>query len=221
MSDEQTTPSTPSTFYYEEGRDEMADYVPTSIKRVLDVGCARGKFGMNLLRDNSDLEIWGVEPVEDAARVAQERLARVINATVEDSLASLPEGYFDCAVFNDSLEHLADPWTVLGQLRAKLAPGATVVASIPNLRYFHVIKQLLQEADLEYAPYGVLDKTHLRFFTKKSMQRLFTESGYRIERIEGIKPAAFPWKFGLMNLLSGNAFEDARYERFALVASPS
>jgi 2-polyprenyl-3-methyl-5-hydroxy-6-metoxy-1,4-benzoquinol methylase len=221
MSNKLDTSSSPSAFYYEEGRDEMTRYVPASIKRLLDVGCAQGKFGMNLLRDNRELEIWGVEPFEDAAEVARERLTRVINTTVEDSLAGLPEGYFDCAVFNDSLEHLADPWAVLGQLKTKLAPRATVVASIPNIRYFHVIKQLLQEADFEYAPYGVLDKTHLRFFTKKSMQRLFIESGYRVERIEGIRPASFPWKFGLMNLLSGNAFEDARYERFAVVASSS
>jgi 2-polyprenyl-3-methyl-5-hydroxy-6-metoxy-1,4-benzoquinol methylase len=220
MSDDQNPSSSPSKFYYEEGRDEMANYVPLTTKRLLDVGCAQGKFGTNLLRDNNELEIWGIEPFEDAAKVAQERLTRVINTTVEDSLASLPEGYFDCAVFNDSLEHLADPWVVLGQLKAKLASNATVVASIPNIRYFHVIKQLLQEADFEYAPYGVLDKTHLRFFTKKSMERLFTESGYRVSRVEGIKPASFPWKFGLMNLLCGNSFEDARYERFAVVASP-
>ena len=214
-----TSPSQPA-FYYEEGRDEMADYVPSSTKRLLDVGCGQGKFSMNLLRDNGEMEIWGIEPFEDAAKVAQQRLAKVINTTVEDSLPSLPERFFDCVVFNDSLEHLADPWAVLGQLKAKLSPEATIVASIPNIRYFHVIKQLLQEADFEYAPYGVLDKTHLRFFTKKSMQRLFTESGYRVDQIVGIKPAAFPWKFGLLNLMCRNAFEDSRYERFALVASP-
>ncbi|HEV7928493.1 MAG TPA: class I SAM-dependent methyltransferase, partial [Nitrosospira sp.] len=106
MSDEQNESSSPSTFYYEEGRDEMANYVPISIKRLLDVGCAQGKFGSNLLRDNRELEIWGVEPFEDAAEIARDRLTRVINTTVEDSLANLPDGYFDCAVFNDSLEHL-------------------------------------------------------------------------------------------------------------------
>src|SRR5687768_6694152 len=99
MSDDQNPSSSPSKFYYEEGRDEMADYVPLTTKRLLDVGCAQGKFGTNLLRDNNELEIWGIEPFEDAAKVAQERLTRVINTTVEDSLASLPEGYFDCAVF--------------------------------------------------------------------------------------------------------------------------
>jgi 2-polyprenyl-3-methyl-5-hydroxy-6-metoxy-1,4-benzoquinol methylase len=219
MSSESNIPS-PSRTYYEEGRDEMANYISPNIKHLLDVGCAQGKFGMNLLKDNSQLEIWGIEPLEEAAQIAQKRLSRIINTTVENSLASLPEGYFDCAVFNDSLEHLVDPWDVLSQLKGKLAAGATIVASIPNIRYVYVIKQLLQEADFEYAPFGVLDKTHLRFFTMKSMQRLFIESGYRVIRIEGIKPISFPWKFGLLNLLCGNALEDARYERFALVATP-
>ena len=205
---------------YDETRDDMECYVPATAKRVLDVGCAHGRFGMGLLKVRSDLEIWGIEPVAAGADVAAQRLTKVLNTTIEDAVPRLPEGYFDCITFNDVLEHLTDPWSVLSVLKPSMSPGAIVVASIPNIRYFKVIKELLQEADFRYAPYGVLDKTHLRFFTRKSMQRLFTESGYRVDRIDGIRRAAFPWKFGLLNLLCRNAFDDARYERFAIVASP-
>ncbi|SEN10520.1 Methyltransferase domain-containing protein [Nitrosospira multiformis] len=213
------TPSSSKT-YYDEPRDEMVRFVPTSVKRLLDVGCGQGAFGVSLLQTHSQLQIWGIEPFADAAEVARQRLAKVINTTIENALESLPEQYFDCVVFNDSLEHLVDPWEVLSKLRPKLTQGAKVVASIPNVRYFWVIKQLLQEGDFQYGPWGVLDKTHLRFFTQKSMQRLFIESGYSIDQIEGIRPITFPWKFGLLNLLCRKSLEDARYERFTVLASP-
>lgn len=92
-----------SKTYYDEPRDEMVCFVPISAKRLLDVGCGQGAFGGNLLKTHSQLQIWGIEPFADAAEVAQQRLAKVINTTVENALESLPEHYFDCVIFNDSL----------------------------------------------------------------------------------------------------------------------
>jgi len=121
-------------------------------------------------------------------------------------------------VCNDVLEHLPDPWTVLRQAHGLLNPGGVVVASIPNLRYFPVLKDLVLRGEFEYQRDGVLDRTHLRFFTRKSIGRLFEDTGYSVRAVEGLRGIVFPWKFGLLNRMLGRRFEDSRYLQFACIA---
>jgi 2-polyprenyl-3-methyl-5-hydroxy-6-metoxy-1,4-benzoquinol methylase len=144
---------------------------------------------------------------------------RLLAMPLEEALPLLADERFDCIVMNDVLEHLVDPWAALRQLRPLLSPAGVVIASIPNVRYFTVFKEYLLEGQWKYQRDGVMDRTHLRFFTRKSMVDLFQDSGYAMQSIVGINGMAeFPFKFALLNWLMRNALDDARFIQFACVA---
>lgn len=206
--------------YFGKTRPDMVALVPNGVRRLLDIGCGEGGFGGRLAVERPGLEVWGVEPMPTSAAVAASRLTRVISGSVESALAELPDGYFDCITFNDVLEHLVDPWAILRALRAKVAADGIVLASIPNLRHFPVMRSLLLKGDFRYAADGVLDKTHLRFFTKQSMRRLLEESGYVVTRMQGLDWVKFPLLMNVLNKLSGRSFEDMHYLQFAVEAKP-
>jgi SAM-dependent methyltransferase len=211
-----------SDFYYEQDRPEMLDYIPANIQKVLDVGCSSGAFG-SALKTERLVECWGVETNQNAAAIAATRLDRVIAQPFEEGL-ELPEHYFDCIIFNDVLEHLVDPYTALAYSKKLLSPSGVIVASIPNVRYFGNIWKLLVKKDWKYTEYGILDWTHLRFFTQLSIRRMFEDGGYLIQSIDGINPVEqqhpeHRHKFNALNAFLLNQIEDMRYLQFAVVAS--
>jgi len=130
----------------------MLPYVPAGALAILEVGCSSGEFG-NAVKAQQPTEYWGIEPVVEAA-VAETKLDRVLRGDIERDEFNFPADYFDCSVFNDVLEHLADPWAVLKRLRHNLKPGGVVIASIPNVRHHEVIKDLLHKADWQYVEEG-------------------------------------------------------------------
>lgn len=158
--------------YLDLPRLEVVRAIPLSAKSVLDVGCYRGGFGA-ALKASRDVFVWGIEPNPEAAQAAAERLDKVTVGTFPDAA---PDEQFDCVTFLDSLEHMIDPWGALRSSRQLLTPGGSVVASIPNVRHHSVILDLLK-GKWEYTDSGFLDRTHLRFFTKRSMIELFERAG--------------------------------------------
>lgn len=161
---------------------DVLDGTPT---RVLDLGCATGAFGAELTRRFPGASVVGIEAGRAAAEKAQARIERVIHARLDDvSLADhgLREGEFDTVIASDILEHLVNPWQLLARLRPYLAPRAQIVASIPNVRNITVVSPLLQDGRFDYDERGLLDITHLRFFTLRGIRRLFGETGYVVER---------------------------------------
>lgn len=152
-------------------------------KRVIDFGCATGYFAQ--LLKSEGCRVVGVEVNPNAAHIAEQYCERVIVADLDViSIPSIfPEEKFDVVVFGDVLEHLRDPWHVLGEAKQILEPGGYVVASIPNVAHGAVRLALLQ-GRFEYAELGLLDNTHLRFFTRKTVQELFGRSGYVIDVID-------------------------------------
>jgi len=197
----------------------MLPYVPAGALAILEVGCSSGEFG-NAVKAQQPTEYWGIEPVVEAA-VAETKLDRVLRGDIERDEFNFPADYFDCSVFNDVLEHLADPWAVLKRLRHNLKPGGVVIASIPNVRHHEVIKDLLHKADWQYVEEGVLDRTHLRFFTKLSIATLFGDCGYEIIKTDGINGTKLPWQFALLNVFFGGAWADMQFSQFACVARKS
>jgi 2-polyprenyl-3-methyl-5-hydroxy-6-metoxy-1,4-benzoquinol methylase len=125
-------------------------------------------------------------------------------------------------VFNDVLEHIVDPWASLRLARRHVAPGGVVVASIPNLLHQHNLQHLLLERDFKYEDNGIRDRTHLRFFTRRSMLRMFEESGWRVARIAGIN--ASWWSNSLLLRLAyrilDRQLEETKYIQFAVVTEP-
>ncbi len=205
-----------SAAYFKYGRPEMRPFVPVGAKQILEIGCGEGEFAAGLKAERP-VHVTGIEPFAPAARVASSRLDRLLEADVNDGILELADQRFDCIVCNDVLEHLADPWDTLKRLRPLMAPSGTLVASLPNMRFMPVLKDLVLKGEWRYVEQGVMDRTHLRFFTRKSMQTLFEESGYQLTKIQGINAIRFPWKFGLFNRLLWGAFADAQFPQYACV----
>ncbi|MEW5889175.1 MAG: class I SAM-dependent methyltransferase [Pseudomonadota bacterium] len=206
-----------SSGYFTAARREMLPYVPADARIVLDVGCGEGHFGA-LVKQARGCKVIGIEHVTAVAEQARRRLDQVIVADIEEEIP-LPDECVDCIVLNDVLEHLVDPWGALKRLRRLLRPGGHVVASIPNVRYYKVLKALIQNKTWEYTEKGVLDRTHLRFFTKRTIPPMFECAGLRIERLEGINGCRrYPPKYALLNWLTLGGLEDARYLQYACVA---
>lgn len=158
--------------------------VPREAGRILDVGCGAGATGHELKKE-AGREVIGVEIHEPAAEKAADRMDKIILGDIETM--DLPyEEYFDCIICADVLEHLHDPWNTLKKLSKYLKSGGHLVASIPNVRYWHVLKNLLFFGEWEYTEGGVLDRTHLRFFTRNGITRLCEGAGFRVELISHI-----------------------------------
>lgn len=202
--------------YFKFGRREVLSFIPTNTKSILEIGCGEGEFAANLKAERS-VHVTGIEPFEAAARIADSRLDRVLTMDVNQGLLELQNQLFDCIVCNDVLEHLADPWDILKRLRPLIAQGGVLVASLPNMRFMPVLKDLVLKSEWHYTDAGVMDRTHLRFFTKKSMHTLFQDAGYRVLEMKGINAIKFPWKFALLNIMTLGSLEDARYLQFVSV----
>jgi methionine biosynthesis protein MetW len=176
-------PGTGDDLYYEFDRPEVRDMVPAGARRVLDVGCGGGALGA-ALRTERGVEVVGVELAPVAVERASARLDRVIETDL-DALAALPAdaGEFDAVVLADVLEHLRDPARLLRALRPSLAPGATLVISIPNVKHWSIIEPLLVHDRFPYADAGLLDRTHVHLFTLEELGRLLAEEGFAVGEV--------------------------------------
>jgi len=214
--------------YFSNPRPEMIKFIPRNAQKILEVGCGEGIFGFEM-KKKLKAEVWGAEINESAGKAAGKKLDKIIIGDISTEVVSqLPDNYFDCVVFNDILEHLADPYSVLIKIKPKLSPKGVVVCSLPNIRFFYTFKALVLGKEWKYEDVGILDKTHLRFFTIKSIPEMFDSLGYEIEKIEGINPieeieginSLKSWKYRIFNILSFGFFSDSRYCQIACVASP-
>ncbi|KNZ70030.1 putative glycosyl transferase [Thermincola ferriacetica] len=145
--------------------------------QVLEFGPATG-YMTRYMKEKLGCIVYCVERDIEAARKAANYCDRMIIADIEsmDWIDPLSEKSFDHIVFADVLEHLRDPWKVLEYAKAFLKQGGTVVTSIPNIGHSAVLMELFQ-GRFEYQPLGILDETHMRFFTKKSVLDLLEKAG--------------------------------------------
>lgn len=152
--------------------------------RILEVGCSAGYFGASLKAIGH--HVVGVEPDERSAQKAKTVLDEVYCGFVEDFLAANPDLRFDVIVFGDVLEHLRDPEAVLRLVKTHLADKGRLVVSVPNVTH-GAIRAMLMQGEWIYSELGILDKTHLRFFTKESLVRLLDSAGFRVEGLQSVR----------------------------------
>jgi 2-polyprenyl-3-methyl-5-hydroxy-6-metoxy-1,4-benzoquinol methylase len=138
-------------------------------ERVLDIGCGTGAW-VPVLRDKGAQTIVGIEFATSAADQAEPRCDRLVRKPVETvELSDLGGQSFDTIIAADVLEHLVDPWRELHRWTGWAAPGAQLVVSVPNLRYFEIVRSLLK-GRFDYSDQsGLMDRTHLRWFTRQSL----------------------------------------------------
>jgi 2-polyprenyl-3-methyl-5-hydroxy-6-metoxy-1,4-benzoquinol methylase len=162
--------------YYANERPDVIALLPQPVGRVLDVGCGSGGTAGGL-RAAGATEIVGIEIVGSAATAARDVLDQVHNAPVEEAVHDL-EGTFDTVLCLDVLEHLVDPGEVLRRLRALAGAEATLQVSVPNARHFSLVSDLLFRGTFGYTDWGHRDRTHLRWFTKRDLVDLVSQSGW-------------------------------------------
>ncbi len=163
-------------------RADLIELIPHTARRILDVGCGVGKTGQ-LLRERGFEEIYGVEISTNACRQAKSFYKEVVTGDVEKDVLPFGRGFFDCILYGDVLEHLTDPWHVLKRHREILRDDGIIICSIPNIRHYKILKSLILNGRWEYTDMGILDRTHLRFFTLKTIEDLFRETGYEIKKV--------------------------------------
>jgi len=169
--------------YFHWSRPDLLELVPKSAKRVLDVGCAAGLLGESI-KQRQQCEVVGIEVDPKAAAAARKRLDHVIEEDVERSdLSSL--GRFDAIVCGDILEHLREAGEVLRRLREALSEEGVLIASFPNVRHMEVVQRLV-EGNWTYEPAGLLDRDHLRFFTRRSAEQLLEDVGFEVMEVRAV-----------------------------------
>jgi len=205
--------------YHNNPRQELLPYVPANVKRVLDVGCSDGSFGQPL-KIHRKAQVVGIDVDPESVKLATALLDRAIVMDISATVAPLDGQKFDLVCFNDVLEHMTDPYKALRQTHQLLAKDGYVLASIPNIRFFRVLSDLIFNKDFRYQHDGVMDETHLRWFTKKGILRLFTEQGYSIQLIKPINKtkSSRPWFWTLATL--GLIGSDIFFPQFVVLAKP-
>lgn len=142
----------------------------------------------------------------------------MLNGTYDDVSGDLPDNYFDLIVCNDVIEHMIDHDDFFEKIKQKMAPNATILMSIPNVRYIRNLLRLLLFKDWQYEDAGVLDRTHLRFFTEKSLRNTLCSHHYEIlkfQRINKVKNRYYTIIPEILLRLLGQS--DTLYLQFACV----
>ena len=211
--------------YPDDPRVDVAPFLPRSFRKALEVGCGKGGFGRTLRAAAPEARLVGIEAVPEQADYT--RRAAVFDEVLEgyfpDVLSDRSER-FDLVVYNDVLEHIVDPWEVLRRTHDFLAPGGHVLASIPNVQFLPVVLDLLR-ARWDYVESGVMDRTHVRFFTRGSMLDMFEQAGYRVDVCAGngnlfdLYTKGPAWSRRAMRTMSP-LIKDMRYMGFIVLASP-
>ncbi len=162
---------------------ELLSLLPVNARHVVEVGCMLGVLAEAYRKQNPSARYTGIEIDLGYAAVASARCnVGVVVADVEDLLGDQFATFFpsDCWVFGDSLEHLRDPWRLLAEIRKRIDGDGCIVACMPNAQHWGVQLRLAGGL-LRYDDSGLMDRTHLRWFTRTTMIEMFNQAGWRVE----------------------------------------
>lgn len=168
--------------YYMFSRPEVVKMVPSTITRVMEIGCGMGATALDL-KEKYGAEVVGIEINSKVGEIAEHNLDKVIVGDIEQiDVSEQNLGRFDCIICADVLEHLRDPWSLLSKLEKLLSKQGVVIISVPNASNIEVLYELMQ-GNFIYKDSGILDRTHLRFFTRNTLSTLVQE-GMTLEEIQ-------------------------------------
>jgi SAM-dependent methyltransferase len=185
---------------------------------VLEIGCGTGDTGAAALASGVAQNYIGVEIAAQAAAVARARLTDVVEGDVERMVLPWPDQHFDAVLMSEVLEHLVDPWTLVKRVAEKLKPGALVMASSPNVAQIAILRGIIADR-WELTEEGVMDRTHLRWFTQGSYRQMFEDAGIKVEQLH---PLAQPGPVGkLFNLVTLGRFRHLSMSQICIVGRAS
>lgn len=209
--------SSKNNAYYAANRRDMVKYVDFHVQSILEVGCGEGNFALNF----PGTDYWGIEPVSKQANIAASKGLKILNGAYEDVSDQIPNGHFDLIACNDVIEHMIDPIGFLQNVKQKLKPTGKLIASIPNIRHITVLFKLLFNGEFDYEKSGIMDYTHLHFFTPRSFEKIAKSCGWDVEILEPLTIAPFkPIKNLILKFLERDS-HDLRTVQFAVRLSPN
>lgn len=167
--------------YYTHERTDIINLVPSGARCVVDLGCGTGVLGAALKRARPEVEVRGIEIVPEQGVLARQMLDDVLVGSVEEGL---PQGWPrpDCVILADVVEHLMDPWQTVQKWSEALSPAGIMIVSLPNVMHKSIISGLLRFR-WDYQDAGILDRTHLRFFTRKTAMEMLEQTGMRVTQM--------------------------------------
>ncbi|MDO6414985.1 class I SAM-dependent methyltransferase [Sphingomonas sp. BIUV-7] len=174
--------------YFSTPRYDYVDLMPAGAASVLEIGCGTGATGHHARSEGKAAFCVGVEMFEPVAIKARDVLDAVHIGNIEQMDLPYEEETFDFLIMSEVLEHLIDPQAVVSRLVKLLKIGGRVFASSPNISHLAVIRHLMR-GRFDYVEEGVMDKTHLRWFTPSSFATLFTEAGVTVDHLGSVYPS--------------------------------
>lgn len=156
-----------------------------SYEDVLEIGAGTGASLIYMLEKKVAKTISGIDLTEISDSYQKDpRMSNFWLGDIEKDDFEIPDESFDCIICGDILEHLIDPWSTMKLIQKWLKPGGTFILSIPNIREIYTFAQIYLKGSFKYNPEGgILDKTHLRFFCKKDVKELVSDSGLNVVRV--------------------------------------
>jgi len=200
--------------YFSNTRKEIIELINRYNCNILELGCGTGNTLIELKKCGKAKYVAGIDILD----VGQsEKLDKFFPVDIENEEIYIPDNFFDIIICADVLEHLKNPWAVLGKLKKYLKTDGFIIASLPNIREFKTLYNIVIRGNFKYENAGVLDKTHLRFFCKKNIICLFSLTGYEIISISPNFSASSKRK--LLNKFFMGIFEEFLVEQYTVIAN--
>ncbi|MBU4140145.1 MAG: class I SAM-dependent methyltransferase, partial [Euryarchaeota archaeon] len=170
--------------------------------RVLEIGCADGRLA-NMLTIKKKCKVYCVEKDHAMACIARGKCEQMLNIDIESTALPFDNGFFDCMIMGNVLEHMVEPEKVLKDIRKYLSDDSFLIYSVPSIVNWHS-RLTIFFGKFEYADRGVFDRTHLHFYNLNSAKKLASDAGYRIEWLD-VTPSVYFCKERLNFLWYGMA----------------
>lgn len=210
--------------YFMNVRKDILDLIPEEKRagNLLEIGAGTGDSIIFAKNNGYAIKVWGIElcKIENSHQDNNE-IEQFIISNIENLEIPFEKSSFDVIILGDVLEHLVDPYKLIVRLQEFIKSDGVIIASIPNIRGWNTMKTIFFNGDFKYEDTGILDKTHLRFFTKKNMLELFTKNGYSVEKIvpkDYFNLTRYKKQFRIFKLIGIFYFEEFVTHQYFIVA---